>query len=258
MLVGGYVVPIPVAAGSRSVAGAGGEDGDGAVCYRDPVSGRVSAAVAASVADADGSAAENRRAVACRAAEVAAWTAASSGATVGAVLAAQHALDQDPGDGAGGDLALVVVTLIADGDGGGFSMSWVGDCRGYRLRGRGLEQVTTDQTVAELRRRGRRRETPQMLEVLETTLRTARVDTIGHVRESALPWRLALTTRGVHRTVRAPRITRILRTAHTCQDAARRLTAAAGDLDVSATAVVLEPGSSVPLTQSRGPLEIPW
>lgn len=213
MLVGGYVIPVPVAVGSSTTQGATGDDGDAAVCFRDPVGGGIAAAIAA---PADGhDAADIATAgpeAARRAAQAAASTAACSGATISAVLAARRELDHD---GCSGDVALVVVSLVADADGRRFSISWVGDCRGYRLRGRGLEQLTTDHTVAAQQHRRRQPITATMHDVLDTTIRTAQVDTIGHIRVDDLPWRLALSTRGIHRTVRAQRITRIVRTAHT-------------------------------------------
>ena len=195
------------------------------------------AGLAAAVADGIGD-----TAAAARAARIAADLAAAVAPQVGsfhAVLAAGEAVRAEP-DAA--DTVLVVAAGLPDG---GWSVSWVGDCRALLVTERATTLLTHDHTVAEYSRE--RGEIPgaRWENVVTTTVRTATAEQPGHVRGPAGAGTLVLLSDGVHRTLDAETIGFLVRRGPGPAAAARALVdaaLAAGSRDnATATVVPLPP-----------------
>jgi protein phosphatase len=187
MLVG-RTTPVVLYSGTCSEQGLRRHNADATSTARDASTGRLAFAVADGIGDTPAAAQAARLA-----AEVAARTVHRTG-TVGALLAARDVLDDSSADA-----VLVAATLLPPHLGGGFSVSWAGDARAYHWDGEVLVQLTTDHTVAEFYRRHGRTPDSRMEHVVTNTVRSATVQTVGHVRTAGGRGRLVLTTDGVHR-----------------------------------------------------------
>jgi serine/threonine protein phosphatase PrpC len=180
--------PVALGSGACSDRGLRRHNADATSTSRDASTGRLAFAVADGIGDTQAAAHAARLA-----AEVAARTVHRTG-TVGALLAARDVLDGSPADA-----VLITATLLPPHLGGGFSVSWAGDARAYHWDGEVLVQLTTDHTVAEFYRRHGRAPNSRMEHVVTNTVRSATVQTVGHVRTPGGRGRLVLTTDGVHR-----------------------------------------------------------
>lgn len=177
------------------------------------------------------------------AADVAAHTAQRFG-TPAAILTARAALQEwlpASAGGGGGDCVLVTAAALPDQLGGGFAVSWVGDCRAYVWDGARLERLTTDQTMAEYFRSRRQHSTPRMEHIVTNTVRTTLPDAIGNAMTHGAA-RLILTTDGVHQVLPAEMIREIVRRPDRPDTTAELLVATAlrtGGRD-NATAMVID------------------
>jgi serine/threonine protein phosphatase PrpC len=206
-----------VAADATAVQGAGA---DLAIAVADGVGDSPSAALAARIA-----------------ADVATAVAPGAGSRE-ALLAARDAVRLEP---AADDAVMVVAAGLP---GGGWTVSWVGDCRALLVTDRGVERLTHDHTVAQwLRDRGRTGEDvlPAWENVVMTTVGSTDPAVLGHVRGPAGPGTLVLVSDGVHRAVDEETIAFLVRRAGAPARAARELVdaaLAAGSPDNATAAVV--------------------
>ncbi|MFR9802503.1 PP2C family protein-serine/threonine phosphatase [Pseudonocardia sp. RS010] len=194
----------------------------------------LAVAVADGVGDTD---------LAARAARVAADVATTMAPLAGsreALLAARDAVRLEPDD------ADAVMVVAAGLPGGGWSVSWVGDCRALLVTDRGVARLTHDHTVAQwLRDRGKDA-LPEWEHVVMTTVGSAGPDTLGHVRGPAAQGTLVLVSDGVHRPLDDATIAFLVRRAVTPARAARDLVdaaLAAGGRDNASAAVVPVPAA---------------
>ncbi|WP_132429669.1 PP2C family protein-serine/threonine phosphatase [Pseudonocardia endophytica] len=157
--------------------------------------------LAAAVADGIGDSAAAARA-ARRAADAAVRSAPGAG-TRAALLAARDAVDVEPS----GDTVLVVAAGLP---GGGWTVSWVGDCRALLWDGTELRSITRDHTMAEELRALGVAAGGSWENVVTTTVRTADPSTAGHVWGPPGAGTLLLLTDGVHRVLPAERIAAVL------------------------------------------------
>ncbi len=157
--------------------------------------------LAVAVADGIGDTAAAARAA--RRAAHAAVRAAPGAGTRAALLAAGDAVDAEPS----GDAVLVVAAGLP---GGGWTVSWVGDCRALLWDGADLTPITRDHTMAEELRALGVAAGGSWENVVTTTVRTADPSTAGHVWGPPGPGTLLLLTDGVHRVLPADRIADIL------------------------------------------------
>ncbi|GLL10324.1 hypothetical protein GCM10017577_14640 [Pseudonocardia halophobica] len=208
----------PGAAGSASVRGLRRLAAD-ATAVRGAGSG-LALAVADGVGDS---------AAAALAARLAADVAVAAAPRIGsmhALLAARDAVRLEPG---ADDAVMVVAAGLA---GGGWTVSWVGDCRALLVTDRGTELLTHDHTVAQwLRDRGKDQDgteiVPAWENIVMTTVGSAGPDTVGHARGPAGPGTLVLVSDGVHRTLDEETIAFLVRRAGAPARAARDLVDAA-------------------------------
>jgi PPM family protein phosphatase len=174
---------------------------------------------------------------AARAARIAADTAAELAGRVGslhALLAARDAVLADP------DAADTVMVVTASTPDGGWSVSWVGDCRAYLVLPRGTVLLTHDHTAAQAFHDAGLPVNPRWEHLVTTTVAHADPDTIGHVRGPA-SGTLVLVSDGVHRALAPETLAWLVRRAPTPAAAARTLVDAAltaGSTD-NCTATVL-------------------
>lgn len=132
---------------------------------------------------------------------VAARTPTAAG-PVEAVLAAQRALEAL---NTGSDAVLVVAMPYADG----YQVAWVGDARAYTWDGVSLEQVTSDQTMAEYFRLHDSVPAPRMEHVVTNSLRTTSEERIGRATVTDFK-SLLLSSDGVHKVVSPETIQAVL------------------------------------------------
>ena len=223
----------PGAAGSASVRGLRRVAAD-ATAVRGAGTG-LALAVADGVGDS---------AAAALAARVAADVAVAAAPRIGsmhALLAARDAVRLEPG---ADDAVMVVAAGLA---GGGWTVSWVGDCRALLVTDRGTELLTHDHTVAQwLRDRRQAGEdtadiVPAWENIVMTTVGSVGPDTVGHARGPAGPGTLVLVSDGVHRTLDEETIAFLVRRAGAPARAARELVDAAlatGSRDNASATVV--------------------
>ncbi|WP_152611149.1 PP2C family serine/threonine-protein phosphatase [Amycolatopsis sp. MJM2582] len=188
---------------------------------------------------------------AARAAATAARVAARDGAVAG-LLAATDALPGLPDE----DTVMVVASPLSAGDGAGWDIAWVGDCRAYEYRADTDQcvQLTVDHTRGqELRTAlaGSYQDRPDELEayarrsdhIVTTSVGTATATTVGHTITRRPRQRLILTSDGIHKPVPLRSIARAARTFTDSRSCAHKLTIAAryfGGTD-NATAMVIDP-----------------
>ncbi|MCE0768580.1 serine/threonine protein phosphatase [Pseudonocardia kujensis] len=189
------------------------------------------------VAVADGIGDSAAAAVAARvSADVAAAVAPRAGSLEG-LLAARDAVRLEPG----ADDAVMVVA--AGLPGGGWSVSWVGDCRALLVTDRGVALLTHDHTVAQyLRDRGKAEDVvPAWENVVMTTVGSVDHGTVGHAEGPAGPGTLVLVSDGVHRALDEETIAFLVRRADAPARAAHDLVEAAltaGSRDNASATVV--------------------
>ncbi|SDH23559.1 PP2C family protein-serine/threonine phosphatase [Pseudonocardia oroxyli] len=175
---------------------------------------------------------------AARAARIAADTAAAVAGRAGsldAVLAARDAVRADP---EAADSVLVVTAGTPDG---GWTVSWVGDCRAYLVRARETVLLTHDHTVAQaFHDAGLLPVNPSWEHLVTTTVARADAETTGHVPGPAAGT-LVLVSDGVHRSLAPETIGYLVRRAATPAAAARDLVDSAllGGSTDNCTATVL-------------------
>jgi serine/threonine protein phosphatase PrpC len=217
--------------GTRSV------NADAVATNRDPNTPGLSVAIADGVGDTQ---------AAAHAAELAADVAAQTAFRYGpaaAILTAKAALDRWlPTQAVGGGGDTVLVTAVAQTViGGGFTVSWVGDCRAYSWDGHQLVMLTTDQTMAQYFRSRGRASTPRMEHIVTNSVRTTLPDDIAHTATHGAG-RLILTTDGVHQVLTAAQLSEIMLQADSPAATAEQLVGAAmrcGGHD-NATALVID------------------
>ncbi|GAA4683181.1 hypothetical protein GCM10023215_16860 [Pseudonocardia yuanmonensis] len=138
-----------------------------------------------------------------------------------ALLAARDAVRLEPG----ADDAVMVVA--AGLPGGGWTVSWVGDCRALVVTERGVTRLTHDHTVAQwLRDRGKD-VVPAWEHIVMTTVGSADPAVVGHARGPVGPGTLVLLSDGVHRALDDETIAFLVRRAGEPARAARDLVDAA-------------------------------
>jgi len=170
---------------------------------------------------------------AARAALLAATAAVAVPASEGpsaALAAARRAVEADPD---AGDCVLVV----AQPNGAGYRLAWVGDVRAYAWDGRHLLQLTTDHTLAQYFRDRGSVPVPSMEHQVLTSVRTAAADEYG-LSSLSTPIRLLLTSDGVHKTLTHEAMTEIVRTSLDPASALVAAARAAGTRDNTTAAVV--------------------
>ena len=94
--------------------------------------------------------------------------------------------------------------------GGGWTVSWVGDCRALLWDGSELRSLTRDHTMAEELRAQGVTAGRSWENVVTTTVRTADPWTAGHVWGPPGPGTLLLLTDGVHRVLPPQRLADVL------------------------------------------------
>lgn len=144
---------------------------------------------------------------AARAARIAAATAVRAAPGLGTRAALAAARDAVLADPDAGDTVLVTAAGLP---GGGWTVSWVGDCRALLWDGATLRPLTRDHTMAEELRALGVAAGGSWENVVTTTVRTADPATAGHVWGPPGPGTLVLLTDGVHRVLPPERIAAVL------------------------------------------------
>jgi len=155
------------------------------------------------LAVADGIGDTRAAARAARTAAGVAVRAAPGRGTRDALAAARDAVLADPD---AGDTVL----LAAAGLRGGWTVSWVGDCRALLWDGHDLHPITRDHTMAEELRALGIAAGGSWENVVTTTVRTADLRTAGHVWGPPGPGTLLVLTDGVHRVLPTERLAAVL------------------------------------------------
>jgi serine/threonine protein phosphatase PrpC len=196
----------------------------------DAVASRTDASGALVVALADGVGDSPEAARAALLAATAAVAVPASEGPSAALAAARRAVEADPD---AGDCVLVV----AQPNGAGYRLAWVGDVRAYAWDGRHLLALTTDHTLAQHFRDRGSVPTPAMEHQVLTSVRTAAAAEYG-LSSLSTPIRLLLTSDGVHKTLTHEAMTEIVRTSLDPASALVAAARAAGTRDNTTAAVV--------------------